>query len=94
MKHCGNEVCRGPLCENWEKCRGETIPPWTTGKFAPSTAAVSIREQDVLATADELFDAIKNWREYQTHNACDEHGWARVADAMRAYRDAREGRKS
>lgn len=52
--HCGREVCLGPNgCENWPKCRAETIPPWNCIP-AKSTATVCVREQDVLEAADRL----------------------------------------
>lgn len=54
MKHCGKEHCEGRSCKNWEKCRGETIPPWNLFQFKPSTAAAAVREQDVLSSADAL----------------------------------------
>ncbi len=60
MKHCGKEHCEGQWCQNWQKCRGETIPPWTLFQFKPSTAAVSVREQDVLAAADALAEEALN----------------------------------
>lgn len=58
MKHCGKEHCEGQWCQNWQKCRGETIPPWTLFQFKPSTAACAVREQDVLAAADALAEKV------------------------------------
>lgn len=33
MKHCGNENCKGKECPDWDKCRGESVPPWSYAKW-------------------------------------------------------------
>lgn len=60
MKHCGNENCQGASCENWPKCKGETIPPWDCGPHE-STAQQVFREQDILAEADNLADHVSSY---------------------------------
>lgn len=57
MRHCGHEQCLGNACENWPKCKGETIPPWNFDQHQHTTAEVSIREQDIFAAADILAEA-------------------------------------
>lgn len=68
MKHCGRENCEGRLCKNWGTCRGETIPPWDCGPHR-TTASTTIREQDVLASADILAECAS---EFLTHKDSDE----------------------
>lgn len=87
MKHCGNENCQGASCENWPKCKGETIPPWDCGPHK-STAAIVIREQDVLAAADALADTVCDYIQkglVQLDLPLDE--------ALTAYRKVRKGER-
>lgn len=85
MKHCGKEHCEGQWCLNWDKCRGETIPPWNCGPH-PTTAKASVREQDILAAADALADAANAYLQ-QTDNT----RWVRLNDAIHAYNAAKCG---
>lgn len=82
MKHCGNETCRGHVCDNWTTCKGETIPPWNFDQRHETTAEVSTREQDILAAADAMADAIEQ-----------DFVYAGLYERMKAYRKARYGKK-
>jgi len=101
MKHCGNETCQGAGCANFDKCRGETIPPWTLFQFKPSTAAVAIREQDVLAAADALAanvlaaEAAECLFCVQHRDAmnCTECAWSKIGILAADYQRERDGKR-
>lgn len=85
MKHCGKENCEGKVCQNWPKCKGETIPPWNCAP-QPTTAQASVREQDILAAADALVVAANAY-----HQLTDGTRWVRLNDAIHAYNAAKCG---
>lgn len=87
MKHCGNDNCVGVSCENWLKCRGETIPPWHCGPH-PSTSAATVRDQDILDAADRLAECANAY-----HEQNDDVRWMRLHYAIHAYNKARKGER-
>lgn len=87
MKHCGKDNCAGASCDNWSKCRGETIPPWDYSP-RPTTAQSTVREQDILAAADWLAECANAY-----HEQTDDTRWTRLHDAIHAYNKARRGER-
>jgi len=96
VKHCGRETCAGHTCANFNGCRGETVPPWNYDTRHPSTAAVSIREQDVLAAADALAAAVDSFNACEHIECltipCENCGWANICAASEQYKKARKGK--
>ena len=78
-------MCRGAACEDWSKCRGETIPPWDCGPHK-TTSQASFREQDILAAADALAEAANAY-----HEQTDDKRWDLLHNAIHAYNAARRG---
>lgn len=91
VRHCGNEKCIGSSCENWSKCRGETIPPWNC-KTSPSTASIVISEHDVLEAADRLAHELEAVIDQnQAGDTVIDCGCERIKHALLKYRNARNG---
>lgn len=98
MRHCGNEKCLGAECKDWGKCRGETIPPWNCAP-SKSTAAVCIREQDVLEAADTLASEVLSAMadecmfciEKNPGKDCEKCAWNLIGKLAEKYQKERKG---
>jgi len=72
--------------------------PWHFDRREPSTAAQSIREQDVLEAANALAEGVLT-EEANTCLACDgkkdcnECPWKRIGELAQRYQDERDGKR-